>query len=165
MKLLVTGAAGFIGFHTTRALLDRGHEVVGIDNLNAYYDPTLKAARLGLLQGRGGFRFEKIDIADRDAMRDLFAHGKFQRVVHLAAQAGVRYSIQNPEVYVHSNVTGFMNVIEGCRHHAVEHLVYASTSSVYGANTRMPFTEQQNVDHPLSLYAATKKANELMAHS
>ena len=165
MKLLVTGAAGFIGFHTTRALLDRGHEVVGIDNLNAYYDPTLKAARLGLLQGRDGFRFEKIDIADRDVMRALFAHGKFQRVVHLAAQAGVRYSIQNPEVYVHSNVTGFMNVIEGCRHHAVEHLVYASTSSVYGANTRMPFTEQQNVDHPLSLYAATKKANELMAHS
>jgi UDP-glucuronate 4-epimerase len=165
VRLLVTGAAGFIGFHTAQALLARGHEVVGVDNLNTYYDPALKAARLAMLEGREGFRFEKIDIADRDAMGGLFARGRFQRVVHLAAQAGVRYSIQNPEVYVHSNVTGFLNVIEGCRHHAVEHLVYASTSSVYGANTQMPFTEAQNVDHPLSLYAATKKANELMAHS
>lgn len=165
VRLLVTGAAGFIGFHTAKALLERGHEVVGIDNLNAYYDPDLKAARLRILQDRDAFRFDKIDIADRDAMRNVFAHGRFARVVHLAAQAGVRYSIQNPDVYVQSNVTGFLNVIEGCRHHAIEHLVYASTSSVYGANTRMPFTEQQNVDHPLSLYAATKKANELMAHS
>ena len=165
MKLLVTGAAGFIGFHTAKALLAQGHEVVGIDNLNTYYDPKLKAARLALLRGLEGFRFELIDIADRDAMQAIFAREKFARVVHLAAQAGVRYSIQNPEVYVHSNVTGFLNVIEGCRHTAVGHLVYASTSSVYGANTRMPFTEQQNVDHPLSLYAATKKANELMAHS
>jgi UDP-glucuronate 4-epimerase len=165
VKLLVTGAAGFIGFHTANALLELGHEVVGIDNLNGYYDPGLKAARLALLQGVDGFRFHKIDIADRDAMQEVFARERFQRVVHLAAQAGVRYSIQNPDVYVHSNVTGFLNVIEGCRHHTIEHLVYASTSSVYGANTGMPFTEQQNVDHPLSLYAATKKANELMAHS
>jgi len=165
LKLLVTGAAGFIGFHTAKALLASGHELVGIDNLNGYYDPALKAARLRMLEEVEGFRFAKLDIADRDGMQNLFSREKFQRVVHLAAQAGVRYSIQNPEVYVHSNVTGFLNVIEGCRHHAIEHLVYASTSSVYGANTRMPFTEQQNVDHPLSLYAATKKANELMAHS
>ncbi len=163
--MLVTGAAGFIGFHTAKALVAQGHEVVGIDNLNGYYDPTLKAARLERLEALPGFRFARIDIADRDAMQALFAGEKFRRVVHLAAQAGVRYSIQNPEVYVHSNVTGFLHVIEGCRHHGVEHLVYASTSSVYGANTQMPFTEQQNVDHPLSLYAATKKANELMAHS
>ena len=165
MKLLVTGAAGFIGFHTARALLGLGHEVIGIDNLNSYYDPALKEARLGILRQLEGFRFVQLDIADRDGMQGLFAREKPQRVVHLAAQAGVRYSIQNPEVYVQSNVTGFLNVIEGCRHHGVEHLVYASTSSVYGANTEMPFTEQQNVDHPLSLYAATKKANELMAHS
>jgi UDP-glucuronate 4-epimerase len=165
VKLLVTGAAGFIGFHTARALLQQGHEVVGLDNLNTYYDPGLKAARLELLEATQGFRFEKLDIVDRDAMRSLFAREKFQRVVHLAAQAGVRYSIQNPEVYVQSNITGFLHVIEGCRHNQVEHLVYASTSSVYGANTAMPFSEQQCVDHPLTLYAATKKSNELMAHS
>jgi UDP-glucuronate 4-epimerase len=165
VKLLVTGAAGFIGFHTAKSLLQLGHEVVGIDNLNTYYDPALKAARLRILEGQSGFRFTKLDIADRETMRALFKRERFARVVHLAAQAGVRYSIQNPEVYVDSNIGGFLNVVEGCRHNGVEHLVYASTSSVYGANTRMPFTEQQNVDHPLSLYAATKKANELMAHS
>ena len=165
VKLLVTGAAGFIGFHTARRLLERGEEVVGLDNLNAYYDPALKAARLAQLRGHAGFRFVEADIADRAAMEELFRTQKFQRVVHLAAQAGVRYSIVNPHAYVQSNITGFLHVIEGCRHHAVEHLVYASTSSVYGANTQMPFTEQQNVDHPLTLYAATKKSNELMAHS
>jgi UDP-glucuronate 4-epimerase len=165
VKLLVTGAAGFIGFHTAQRLLERGEQVVGLDNLNAYYDPTLKSARLDLLRQHPGFRFVQIDLADRPAMEELFRAEKFHRVVHLAAQAGVRYSITHPHTYVQSNVTGFLHVIEGCRHHAVEHLVYASTSSVYGANTRMPFTEQQNVDHPLTLYAATKKANELMAHS
>jgi UDP-glucuronate 4-epimerase len=165
VKLLVTGAAGFIGFHTARRLLERGEEVVGLDNLNAYYDPTLKGARLELLRQHPGFRFVQIDLADRVAMEELFHAEKFQRVVHLAAQAGVRYSITHPHTYVQSNVTGFLHVIEGCRHNAVAHLVYASTSSVYGANTQMPFTEQQNVDHPLTLYAATKKANELMAHS
>jgi UDP-glucuronate 4-epimerase len=165
VKLLVTGAAGFIGFHTARLLLDQGHEVVGLDNLNSYYDPELKAARLRILERSPRFRFAKIDIADREAVEAVFAREKFQRVVHLAAQAGVRYSIQNPHVYVESNVTGFLHVIEGCRAHAVEHLVYASTSSVYGANTRLPFSEQQCVDHPLTLYAATKKTNELMAHS
>jgi len=165
VKLLVTGAAGFIGFHTAGLLTDRGHEVVGIDNLNAYYDPELKAARLAILARAPRFRFERIDITDGPAMRALFAREKFQRVVHLAAQAGVRYSIQNPHAYVQSNIAGFLEVIEGCRANAVEHLVYASTSSVYGANTRMPFSEHQCVDHPLTLYAATKKANELMAHS
>lgn len=163
--MLVTGAAGFIGFHTARRLLERGEEVVGLDNLNAYYDPTLKEARLEILRQHPRFRFAHIDLADRVAMEELFRAEKFQRVVHLAAQAGVRYSITHPHTYVQSNVTGFLHVIEGCRHHAVEHLVYASTSSVYGANTQMPFSEQQNVDHPLTLYAATKKANELMAHS
>ncbi|GAC1331324.1 MAG: NAD-dependent epimerase [Steroidobacteraceae bacterium] len=165
MKLLVTGAAGFIGFHTARRLLERGEEVVGLDNLNAYYDPGLKVARLAILQRHAAFRFVKADVADRPAMEKLFQEEKFQRVVHLAAQAGVRYSITHPHLYVQSNVTGFLHVIEGCRHHGVEHLIYASTSSVYGANTRLPFSEQQNVDHPLTLYAATKKANELMAHS
>jgi len=165
MKVLVTGAAGFIGLHTARALLERGDEVVGLDNLNGYYDPGLKAARLEILQRYTNFRFEKIELADRDAMQALFERERFRRVVHLAAQAGVRYSIENPNVYVQSNVTGFLHVIEGCRHTGVEHLVYASTSSVYGANTEMPFVETQNVDHPLTLYAATKKANELMAHS
>ena len=165
MKLLVTGAAGFIGFHTAKLLLQQGHEVVGLDNLNDYYDPTLKSARLNLLSQAKGFRFERVDIADRDAMQDVFSRQRFQRVVHLAAQAGVRYSIQNPQAYVQSNIVGFLHVIEGCRAHAVEHLVYASTSSVYGANTHLPFSEQQCVDHPLTLYAATKKANELMAHS
>jgi UDP-glucuronate 4-epimerase len=165
VKLLVTGAAGFIGFHTARHLLERGDEVVGLDNLNSYYDPTLKAARLQLLRAYPGFRFVKLDLADREPMDELFRAENFERVVHLAAQAGVRYSLINPHAYVQSNVTGFLHVIEGCRQHGVEHLVYASTSSVYGANTRMPFTERQNVDHPLTLYAATKKSNELMAHS
>jgi UDP-glucuronate 4-epimerase len=165
VKLLVTGAAGFIGFHTARLLLERGDEVVGLDSLNSYYDPALKQARLEILKDYPQFRFVKADIADREAMETLFRAEKFQRVVHLAAQAGVRYSIENPHAYVHSNITGFLQVIEGCRRTQVEHLVYASTSSVYGANTQMPFTERQGVDHPLSLYAATKRSNELMAHS
>jgi UDP-glucuronate 4-epimerase len=165
VKLLVTGAAGFIGFHTARRLLERGDEVVGLDNLNAYYDPGLKAARLEILRSHPAFRFVKIDVADRQAMDALFHAEKFRRVVHLAAQAGVRYSIVNPHAYVQSNIVGFLHVIEGCRHNGVEHLVYASTSSVYGANTHLPFSERQNVDHPLTLYAATKKSNELMAHS
>jgi UDP-glucuronate 4-epimerase len=165
VKLLVTGAAGFIGFHTSRLLLERGDEVIGLDNLNAYYDPALKHARLEILMRYPNFRFVKIDVAEREAMQELFAREKFERVVHLAAQAGVRYSIENPFVYVHSNVTGFLQVIEGCRQNDVEHLVYASTSSVYGANTQMPFSERQGVDHPLTLYAATKRSNELMAHS
>ena len=165
MKLLVTGAAGFIGFHTAKYLLQQGHEVVGLDNLNGYYDPALKAARLKILARAQGFRFERVDITDREPMQKLFAREKFRRVVHLAAQAGVRYSIQNPRAYAESNIAGFLEVIEGCRMNAVEHLVYASTSSVYGANTHLPFSEGQCVDHPLTLYAATKKANELMAHS
>ena len=165
LRLLVTGAAGFIGFHTARRLLERGDEVVGIDNLNAYYDPKLKEARLAILTRSAAFRFAQVDIADRVAMEELFRRERIARVVHLAAQAGVRYSIDHPHVYIQSNVTGFLHVLEGCRHHGIEHLVYASTSSVYGANTSMPFSEQQNVDHPLTLYAATKKANELMAHS
>ena len=165
MKLLVTGAAGFIGFHTARLLLERGDEVVGLDNLNPYYDPALKVARLDILRGYPRFRFVQADLADHAAMETLFRAGRFQRVVHLAAQAGVRYSLENPHAYVQSNIVGFLEVIEGCRHTQVEHLVYASTSSVYGANTRMPFTERQGVDHPLTLYAATKRSNELMAHS
>jgi UDP-glucuronate 4-epimerase len=165
MKFLVTGAAGFIGFHTSLLLLERGDEVVGLDNLNDYYDVTLKGARLAQLRARANFRFVKLDLADRAGMQALFAAEKFQRVIHLAAQAGVRYSLQNPLAYVDSNVVGFANILEGCRHDGVEHLVYASTSSVYGANTKMPFSVHQNVDHPLSFYAATKKANELMAHT
>ncbi len=165
VKVLLTGAAGFIGFHTAKALLERGDEVLGLDNLNAYYDPALKASRLDILNREAGFRFLKLDICDAAAMLQLFERERFQRVVHLAAQAGVRYSIENPDAYVQSNVTGFLHVLEGCRRGHAEHLVYASTSSVYGANTRMPFSEQQNTDHPLTLYAATKKANELMAHS
>ena len=165
MKILVTGAAGFIGFHVAQILLNRGDEVVGLDNLNDYYDVSLKEARLGMLRAFPNFRFVKLDLADREGMRNLFATEKFQRVVNLAAQAGVRYSIQNPLAYIDSNVVGFANVLEGCRHNGVEHLVYASTSSVYGANTAMPFSVHQNVDHPLSFYAATKKANELMAHT
>jgi UDP-glucuronate 4-epimerase len=165
VKLLVTGAAGFIGFHTAKLLLERGDEVVGLDNLNDYYDPTLKEARLEILRSFNRFRFIKADLADRGAMQPLFRAERFQRVVHLAAQAGVRYSLKNPHAYVHSNIVGFLEVIEGCRHTQVEHLVYASTSSVYGANTQMPFAESQGVDHPLTLYAATKRSNELMAHS
>ena len=165
MKLLLTGAAGFIGFHTAQILLARGDEVVGLDNLNDYYDVSLKQARLAILQKSPNFRFVQLDVADRPNVAALFAQEKFQRVIHLAAQAGVRYSIQNPLAYIDSNVVGFANILEGCRHNAVEHLVYASTSSVYGANTNMPFSVHQNVDHPLSFYAATKKANELMAHT
>ena len=165
MKILVTGAAGFIGFHTSRKLLERGDEVVGLDNLNDYYDVRLKYARLEILQRFPNFRFVKLDLADRAGMPELFAKERFNRVIHLGAQAGVRYSIQNPLAYVDSNVVGTANVLEGCRHNGVQHLVYASTSSVYGANTKMPFSVHQNVDHPLSFYAATKKANELMAHT
>ena len=165
MKILVTGAAGFIGFHVSKLLLTRGDEVVGLDNLNDFYDVNLKKARLAILQEMAGFEFVKIDLADREAMENLFSDAKFDRVVHLAAQAGVRYSIENPHAYVDSNVVGTLHVLEGCRHHAVEHLVYASTSSVYGANTNMPFSVHHNVDHPLSLYAATKKSTELMAHT
>jgi UDP-glucuronate 4-epimerase len=165
MKVLVTGAAGFIGFHTANALLERGDEIVGLDNLNDYYDVNLKRARLEALKRQSGFEFVKRDLADRPSMAELFAHERFDRVIHLAAQAGVRYSIENPFAYVDSNVVGTLTVLEGCRSHEVEHLVYASTSSVYGANTNMPFSVHQNVDHPLSLYAATKKSNELMAHT
>ena len=165
MKFLVTGAAGFIGYHTAQLLLERGDEVVGLDNLNDYYDVSLKEARLAQLRAQANFRFVKLDLADREGMQALFAAEKFQRVIHLAAQAGVRYSLQNPLAYVDSNVVGFANVLEGCRHNGAGHLVYASTSSVYGANTKMPFSVHQNVDHPLSFYAATKKANELMAHT
>ncbi len=165
MKILVTGAAGFIGFHVSKHLLDRGDEVVGLDNLNDYYDVNLKNARLEQLLSFESFKFCQIDLADREAMRKLFTAEKFQRVVNLAAQAGVRYSIDNPHAYVDSNIVGFTNVLEGCRHNKVEHLVYASTSSVYGANELMPFSERHTADHPLAFYAATKRANELMAHS
>lgn len=165
MKILVTGAAGFIGFHVSRLLLERGEQVVGLDNLNDYYDVSLKEARLQILKQSPGFGFHRIELADRAAVEELFAGSGFDRVIHLAAQAGVRYSIANPHSYVDSNVVGTLHVLEGCRHHDVGHLVYASTSSVYGANTAMPFSVHQNVDHPLALYAATKKATELMAHS
>ncbi len=164
MKLLVTGAAGFIGMHVSQLLLARGDSVVGLDTLNDYYDPTLKDARLARLSPHPNFRFVKLDVADRQGMSALFAAERFDRVVHLAAQAGVRYSLQNPHAYIDSNIVGFTNILEGCRHHGVRHLAYASSSSVYGGNTEMPFSEQHNVDHPVSLYAATKKANELMAH-
>jgi UDP-glucuronate 4-epimerase len=165
MKVLVTGAAGFIGYYTAKYLLDRGDEVVGLDNLNDYYDVNLKLARLANLEGREGFRFVKISLEDRPAMDKLFAEEGFDRVVHLAAQAGVRYSLENPHSYIDSNIVGTLHVLEGCRHNKVEHLVYASSSSVYGANTEMPFSIHHNVDHPLALYGATKKANELMAHT
>ena len=165
MKILITGSAGFIGMHVAQLLLARGETVVGLDNLNDYYDPQLKRDRLARLAPHAGFRFELMDVADRAGMQRLFAEERFHRVVHLAAQAGVRYSLENPHAYIDSNVVGFMNVLEGCRHHQVKHLVYASSSSVYGGNTRMPFSEHDGVDHPVSLYAATKKANELMAHT
>jgi len=165
LKILVTGAAGFIGSTLSLRLLDRGDEVVGIDNLNDYYDVNLKLARLERLQDYDDFKFIKLEIADRAAVEELFAREQFQRVVHLAAQAGVRYSITHPRAYIDSNIVGFINILEGCRRHAVEHLAYASSSSVYGANTKMPFSVHDNVDHPVSLYAASKKANELMAHT
>jgi UDP-glucuronate 4-epimerase len=165
MKVLVTGTAGFIGSHVALRLLARGDEVVGLDNLSDYYDVNLKHARLARVQAHAGYTHVHADLADRTAMEALFATHKPQRVVHLAAQAGVRYAAENPHVYVASNVTGFLHVLEGCRHHGVEHLVFASTSSVYGANTKMPFSEHQSTEHPLTLYAATKKSNEAMAHS
>jgi len=164
-KILVTGAAGFIGFHMCRKLLAAGRNVVGIDNLNPYYEVRLKEDRLRLLKEDRSFRFFRLDIADREALADLFAREEPPVVVHLAAQAGVRYSLTNPYAYLDSNLTGFLNILEGCRRHRVSHLVYASSSSVYGGNTRLPFSVHHNVDHPVSLYAATKKANELMAHS
>jgi UDP-glucuronate 4-epimerase len=165
VKILVTGAAGFIGSHTTQALLARGHNVIGFDNLNDYYDVNLKLARLARLQSHTSFRFIKGDLADRQSVENLFSEYRPQRVINLAAQAGVRYAFENPHSYFHSNLVGFLHILEGCRHHKVEHLVYASSSSVYGANTCMPFSVHDNVDHPLSLYAASKKSNELMAHS
>ena len=165
MKVLVTGAAGFIGMHASERLLARGDEVVGLDNLNDYYDPQLKRDRLARLEPHPSFRFVKMDVADRGGVEKLFADEKFDRVIHLAAQAGVRYSIENPHAYIDSNIVGFMNILEGCRHNKVQHLAYASSSSVYGGNTKMPFSEHHSVDHPISMYAATKKANELMAHT
>lgn len=165
MKILLTGAAGFIGMTTALRLLGRGDEVVGLDNLNDYYDVSLKESRLRRLMPHAGFRFVKMDVADRHGVAQLFAEEQFDRVIHLAAQAGVRYSIKNPHAYVDSNIVGFVNILEGCRHNTVDHLVYASSSSVYGGNTKMPFSEHDSVDHPVSLYAATKKANELMAHT
>jgi len=165
MKILVTGAAGFIGFHTAKQLLERGETVVGLDNFNDYYDVTLKDSRAKILDGFDNFTMVRLDLADRAGMEQLFAEQGFEKVVHLGAQAGVRYSIENPHSYIDSNILGTLNVLEGCRHNKVEHLVYASSSSVYGANTTMPFSIHQNVDHPLALYGATKKANELMAHT
>ncbi|MEB6335994.1 NAD-dependent epimerase [Serratia rhizosphaerae] len=165
MKFLVTGAAGFIGYHVAERLLTAGHQVVGIDNLNDYYDVSLKVARLDLLAGKPAFQFIKLDLADREGIAALFAEHQFQRVIHLGAQAGVRYSLDNPMAYADSNLIGHLNVLEGCRHNKVEHLLYASSSSVYGLNRKLPFSTEDSVDHPVSLYAATKKANELMSHS
>ncbi len=165
MKYLVTGAAGFIGLYTARRLLEQGQEVIGLDNLNDYYDVRLKQYRLAQLTGFEHFRFVEMDLADREGMETLFRREGFQRVIHLAAQAGVRYSLENPMAYVDSNLVGTMTVLEGCRHNRVEHLIYASSSSVYGMNPKVPFATSDRVDHPVSLYAATKKSNELMAHS
>ncbi len=165
MKILVTGAAGFIGFHLSRRLLEEGHTVIGLDNLNPYYDVQLKKDRLNHLEQFDNFTFVDLDLVDRKGMANLFSKHRFDRVVNLAAQAGVRYSIENPHAYVDSNLSGFINVLEGCRHSKVPHLIFASSSSVYGLNTRMPFSVHHNVDHPISLYAATKKSNELMAHT
>ncbi|BAH39748.1 MAG TPA: NAD-dependent epimerase [Gemmatimonas aurantiaca] len=164
-KILVTGAAGFIGYNTSERLLARGDAVVGLDNVNDYYDPTLKEARLARLARHPGFRLARLELGDREGVERLFREERFDRVIHLAAQAGVRYSITNPHTYIDSNLVGFLHILEGCRHHGVQHLTYASSSSVYGANTAMPFSVHQNIDHPVSLYAATKKANELMAHT
>jgi UDP-glucuronate 4-epimerase len=163
--VLITGAAGFIGFALARRLLERGHSVVGIDSINDYYDPAIKKARLAVLDGSDNFTFHKIDLAERRDVENVFRGGKFGPVVHLAAQAGVRYSLQNPYAYLDANLAGFLNILEGCRHRRTGHLVFASSSSVYGANTHLPFSVHDNVDHPISLYAATKKANELMAHA
>ncbi|AWV07711.1 NAD-dependent epimerase [Marilutibacter maris] len=165
MRILVTGTAGFIGFHLARALLARGDEVLGFDNVNDYYDPRLKEARLAQLHARTGFDFVRASLEDRDAVEDAFVRFRPDRVVNLAAQAGVRYSIENPRAYIDSNIVGFLNILEACRHHRIGHLVYASSSSVYGANTKLPFSVDDEVDHPVSLYAATKKSNELMAHT
>ena len=165
MRILVTGAAGFIGYHTAARLLDRGYEVTGLDNLNPYYDVSLKEARLARLKERERFRFLKADLADQSTIEATFAEEKPERVIHLAAQAGVRYSLDHPHPYISSNIVGFLHILEGCRHHGVEHLVYASSSSVYGANRKLPFDVKDPVDHPVSLYGATKKANELLAHS
>lgn len=165
MKILVTGAAGFIGSHVVQRLAIDGHQIVGVDNLNDYYDVNLKLARLERLRAISSFSFEKLDISDRAGMAAIFSSGKFDRVIHLAAQAGVRYSLSNPHAYIDSNVTGTVNVLEGCRHHGIQHLVFASTSSVYGMNTNMPFSPHRGVDHPLSMYASTKRAGELMCHN
>jgi UDP-glucuronate 4-epimerase len=165
MHVLVTGAAGFIGFHVSNKLLARGDTVVGLDNLNDYYDVSLKEARLAILQGQPGFTFVKADLQDRPAVEAVFAENTFDAVINLAAQAGVRYSLENPQAYIDSNIVGFTNILECCRHHQIGHLVYASSSSVYGMNSAMPFSVHDNVDHPISLYAASKKANELMAHT
>ncbi len=164
-KILLTGAAGFIGFHTARHLLEQGQTVVGVDNMNDYYDVRLKEDRLAILKDYPGFSFRRMDLADRDGIDSIFKQAKANAVIHLAAQAGVRYSLTNPHVYVESNMVGFLHILEGCRHNGIKHLIYASSSSVYGANTSMPFSVHDNVDHPISLYAATKKANELMAHT
>ncbi len=165
MEIFVTGSAGFIGFHLCKRLLDEGHDVLGVDDLNAYYDVNLKKARLSILSSYNNFNFKRLNIADRGSMATIFAENHFDRVVNLAAQAGVRYSLENPYAYIDANVSGFMNILEGCRHSNVAHLIYASSSSVYGLNTLMPFSVHHNVDHPVSLYAATKKSNELMAHT